>query len=45
VSRFQFVADHRNAVEVQWLCAVMEIAIIVVRLVRGGRESGRQSRR
>jgi transposase InsO family protein len=26
VSRFQFVADHRNAFEVKWLCAVMEIA-------------------
>ena len=26
VSRFQFVADHRDAFEVKWLCAVMEIA-------------------
>ena len=26
MSRFQFVADHRNAFEVKWLCAVMEIA-------------------
>jgi transposase InsO family protein len=25
VSRFQFVADHRNAFEVKWLCTVMEI--------------------
>ena len=25
-SRFQFVADHRDAFEVKWLCAVMEIA-------------------
>jgi transposase InsO family protein len=26
VSRFQFVADHRDTFEVKWLCAVMEIA-------------------
>jgi len=26
VSRFQFVADHRDAFEVKWLCAVMQIA-------------------
>lgn len=26
MSRFQFVADHRDAFEVKWLCAVMEIA-------------------
>jgi transposase InsO family protein len=26
VSRFQFVADHRDAFEVKWLCKVMEIA-------------------
>jgi len=26
VSRFQFVADHRDAFEVKWLCRVMEIA-------------------
>jgi transposase InsO family protein len=26
VSRFQFVADHRNTFEVKWLCAVVEIA-------------------
>ena len=26
MSRVQFVADHRNAFEVKWLCAVMEIA-------------------
>ena len=26
MSRFQFVADYRNAFEVKWLCAVMEIA-------------------
>jgi transposase InsO family protein len=26
VSRFQFVADHRDAFEVKWLCTVMEIA-------------------
>jgi transposase InsO family protein len=26
VSRFQFVADHRHAFEVKWLCAVMDIA-------------------
>jgi len=26
VSRFQFVADHRNAFEVKWLCALVEIA-------------------
>jgi transposase InsO family protein len=26
VSRFQFVADHRDAFEVKWLCAVVEIA-------------------
>lgn len=26
MSRFQFVADHRHAFEVKWLCAVVEIA-------------------
>lgn len=26
MSRFQFVADHRDAFEVKWLCVVMEIA-------------------
>jgi transposase InsO family protein len=26
VSRFQFVADHRDAFEVKWLCEVVEIA-------------------
>ena len=26
MSRFQFVADHRDAFEVKWLCKVMEIA-------------------
>jgi transposase InsO family protein len=26
VSRFQFVADHRDAFEVKWLCKVVEIA-------------------
>ena len=26
MSRFQFVADHRDAFEVKWLCAVMAIA-------------------
>lgn len=26
MSRFQFVADHRNTFEVKWLCTVMEIA-------------------
>jgi transposase InsO family protein len=26
VSRFQFIADHRDAFEVKWLCTVMEIA-------------------
>jgi transposase len=26
VSRFQFVADHLHAVEVKWLCAVVEFA-------------------
>jgi transposase InsO family protein len=26
VSRFQFVADHRDAFEVKWLCAVVEVA-------------------
>jgi transposase InsO family protein len=26
VSRFQFVADHRDTFEVKWLCTVMEIA-------------------
>jgi transposase InsO family protein len=26
VSRFQFVADHRNAFEVKWLCAIVEVA-------------------
>jgi len=26
VSRFQFVADHSDAFEVKWLCAVMQIA-------------------
>jgi transposase InsO family protein len=26
VSRFQFVADHRHAFEVKWLCTVVEIA-------------------
>ena len=26
MSRFQFVADHRDTFEVKWLCAVMEIA-------------------
>ena len=26
MSRFQFVADHREAFEVKWLCRVMEIA-------------------
>jgi hypothetical protein len=26
VSRFQFVADHPDAFEVKWLCAVLEIA-------------------
>jgi transposase InsO family protein len=26
VSRFQFVADHRDAFEVKWLCRVVEIA-------------------
>jgi len=26
VSRFQFVADHRDTFEVKWLCAVVEIA-------------------
>jgi hypothetical protein len=26
VSRFQFVADHCDAFEVKWLCAVVEIA-------------------
>ncbi len=26
MSRFQFVADHRDAFEVKWLCAVMQIA-------------------
>ncbi|GFG54734.1 hypothetical protein MAGR_61750 [Mycolicibacterium agri] len=26
MSRFQFVADHRHAFEVKWLCAVMSIA-------------------
>ena len=26
MSRFQFVADHRNAFEVKWLCEVVEVA-------------------
>jgi len=26
VSRFQFVADHRNTFEVKWLCEAVEIA-------------------
>jgi hypothetical protein len=26
VSRFQFVADHRDTFELKWLCAVLEIA-------------------
>ena len=26
MSRFQFVADHRNTFEVKWLCEVVEIA-------------------
>jgi hypothetical protein len=26
VSRFQFVADHRNTFVVKWLCEVVEIA-------------------
>ena len=26
MSRFQFVADHRHAFEVKWLCAVMQVA-------------------
>jgi transposase InsO family protein len=26
VSRFQFVADHRNAFEVKWLCEAVEVA-------------------
>jgi len=26
VSRFQFVADHRNTFEVKWLCEVVEVA-------------------
>ena len=26
MSRFQFVADHRDAFEVKWLCEVVEIA-------------------
>lgn len=26
MSRFQFVADHRGAFEVKWLCNVVEIA-------------------
>ena len=26
MSRFQFVADHRDTFEVKWLCAVVEIA-------------------
>src|SRR6478672_9361659 len=26
VSRFQFVADHRDAFEVKWLCAVVKVA-------------------
>jgi transposase InsO family protein len=26
VSRFQFVADHRHAFEVKWLCSIVEIA-------------------
>ena len=26
MSRFQFVADHRDAFEVKWLCAVVEVA-------------------
>jgi len=26
VSRFQFVADHRDTFEVKWLCEVVEIA-------------------
>jgi transposase InsO family protein len=26
VSRFQFVADHRNTFEVKWLCAIVEVA-------------------
>ena len=26
MSRFQFVADHRDAFEVKWLCGVVEIA-------------------
>jgi HTH-like domain len=26
VSRFQFVADHRDTFEVKWLCAVVEVA-------------------
>lgn len=26
MSRFQFVADHRDAFEVKWLCQVMQIA-------------------
>ena len=26
MSRFQFVADHRHAFEVKWLCAIVEIA-------------------
>ena len=26
MSRFQFVADHRDTFEVKWLCAVLEIA-------------------
>ena len=26
MSRFQFVADHRDAFEVKWLCAVVKVA-------------------
>ena len=26
MSRFQFVADHSDAFEVKWLCAVVEVA-------------------
>jgi hypothetical protein len=26
VSRFQFVADHRDTFEVKWLCQIVEVA-------------------
>ena len=46
MSRCQFVADHRDAFEVKWLCEVVDVArSSFYAWCAAGRHPGRQGRR